>query len=255
MIVAPSLAPTSDGHNNMKIRQITLFSALVSAASAAPVALQNATATYSQSSYSVATAIDGNADAATGWGVGGETGQNQTAAFELTAPLASSGGFDLTFTLAQNLFAAGHSIGRFRLSVTSDDVATFADGLSSGGDVTANWTVLTPYTVSASGGVTLTPLGDGSVLASGTLPATTTYVFSAITGITEITGVRLEVLADASLPSSGPGRATGNGNFVLSEFSMSAIALTAVPEPASFASFGGLVALTAAFVSRRRRRF
>ncbi|OAI47917.1 hypothetical protein AYO44_08560, partial [Planctomycetaceae bacterium SCGC AG-212-F19] len=47
------------------------------------------------------------------------------------------------------------------------------------------------------------------------------YTFTAETDLKAITGVRLEVLADDRLPGKGPGRAP-NGNFVLSEFELSA---------------------------------
>ena len=67
-------------------------------------------------------------------------------------------------------------------------------------------------------GATLTINKDGSILASGKTDAIDIYT---ITGLAEIdkpiTAIRLEVLADASLPVRGPGRAD-NGNFVLNEF-------------------------------------
>ncbi len=47
---------------------------------------------------------------------------------------------------------------------------------------------------------------------------------TALTSLTGITGFRLEMLADASLPANGPGR-FGNGNFVLSELGVSAVAV------------------------------
>ncbi|MDP7572097.1 MAG: hypothetical protein QF391_10875, partial [Myxococcota bacterium] len=47
----------------------------------------------------------------------------------------------------------------------------------------------------------------------------------ALTDLVGITGVRLEALSDPSLPAEGPGRAK-NGNFVLNEFTLSAVPLT-----------------------------
>src|SRR5262249_52752763 len=61
---------------------------------------------------------------------------------------------------------------------------------------------------------------DLSVFASGANNRGT-YTFTAETDLKGITGVRLEVLADDRLPSKGPGRAP-NGNFVLTEFELSA---------------------------------
>src|SRR5208337_871304 len=64
---------------------------------------------------------------------------------------------------------------------------------------------------------------DGSQLATGAAPKTETYVFTAQTHQKGITAIRLETLADASLPKSGPGRAP-DGNFLLTS-----VFLTAAP--------------------------
>src|SRR5205807_2660468 len=49
-----------------------------------------------------------------------------------------------------------------------------------------------------------------------------TYKVTGKTKLSGITGVRLEVLTDPSLPMKGPGRSPTNGNLVLSEFSVTA---------------------------------
>ncbi len=85
----------------------------------------------------------------------------------------------------------------------------------------ANWTVLRPSHLSSMGGATLTVLDDESVLASGKNPEADTYVIEAGTDLSKITGVRLEVMNDSSLPQAGPGR-DPEGNFVLTEFELSA---------------------------------
>ena len=81
------------------------------------------------------------------------------------------------------------------------------------------WTVLKPDSMTSAEGVTLTPKDDGSILASGKNPATDTYSLIVKNPPKGITALRLEVLPDDSLPKKGPGRA-GNGNFVLSEFTV-----------------------------------
>lgn len=65
----------------------------------------------------------------------------------------------------------------------------------------------------------LTEQPDGALLASGTVSPTDTYtlVVSLPKGV--ISGFRLEVLTDASLPQNGPGLHK-NGNFVLTQFSV-----------------------------------
>ncbi|HJT78473.1 MAG TPA: DUF1549 domain-containing protein [Gemmataceae bacterium] len=92
------------------------------------------------------------------------------------------------------------------------------------GQKPADWEVLEPATLKATGGAKLTKQADGSVLASGKNPTPETYTVTARTKLKGITGVRLEVLTDPKLPSQGPGRAP-NGNFVLNEFRV-----TAAPE-------------------------
>lgn len=64
---------------------------------------------------------------------------------------------------------------------------------------------------------------DKSVLVNGTNPDKDTYTVTVTTPLKDITGLRLEVLPDDSLPAKGPGRA-GNGNFVLSEFTVKSAA-------------------------------
>ncbi|MBY0461061.1 MAG: DUF1549 and DUF1553 domain-containing protein, partial [Gemmataceae bacterium] len=67
-------------------------------------------------------------------------------------------------------------------------------------------------------GAKLTLQKDGSVLASGSSDPIDFYTVVGLAETDEpITAVKLEALADDSLPARGPGRAE-NGNFVLSEF-------------------------------------
>ena len=77
------------------------------------------------------------------------------------------------------------------------------------------WQILDPETFISSGGATLTKQPDGSILSAGARPATDTYTITASTAF-RITGLRLEVLADDSLPMKGPGR-QDNGNLHLNE--------------------------------------
>jgi hypothetical protein len=203
------------------------------------VGLQNATATFSQTSdgdFSVARAINGTTADGLGWAISPHIG-NQTAAFETTTGTGFAGGSLLTFTLNHAYAAWGaHMLGRFRLSVTTDDRSTFADGLATGGDVTANWIVLDPLSFTAASGATMTELSDHSILVSGTLPNTDLYTITAPTILTGITGIRLEALTDPSLPFGGPGRQPENGNFVLSEFTFG---IDPIPEPSVCALLAG----------------
>ncbi|MEM1225396.1 MAG: PSD1 and planctomycete cytochrome C domain-containing protein [Planctomycetota bacterium] len=59
-------------------------------------------------------------------------------------------------------------------------------------------------------------LDDGSILVQGDNPAKATYTIEATTKAENVTGIRVEVMPDDSLPRRGPGRAK-HGNFVLNE--------------------------------------
>jgi len=198
----------------------------------APVALQNATATFTQVGFSVSQTIDGNLGGVgviNGWAMDGVGAP--TAVWETQINVGGPWGTTLTFNLTQN-FGSSITLGRFRLSVTADDRASFADGLNIDGDVTANWIAMIPATALAANGATLTILEDLSILAGGPSPATTVYTVTAFTDVANITGIRLETIEHPSLPGNGPGRA-GNGNFVLQEFQI----VDAVELPAPNADF------------------
>jgi hypothetical protein len=83
------------------------------------------------------------------------------------------------------------------------------------------WTTLDVASAVSAGGAVLTRQPDGSILVTGKNPFPERYTVTATTKLTNLTGIRLEVLTDPALPSKGPGRAP-NGNFVLNEFRVNA---------------------------------
>lgn len=213
---------------------------------AAAVPLQNATATFSQTNFNVSESIDGN-DTDTvgnGWAIDPQEGQNQTAFYETVSDAGIAGGTLFTFSLEQFLFRGDHTIGHFRISITQDTRGSFS-----------NWTVLDPTSATSSqAGTILTEQPDHSILASGSNSGDNTYTITALTALTGITGIRLEVLTDPSLPNNGPGRASPNGNFVLTEFKVDQQA-SPVPEPSSvaLAVFAGMI-FGVRFIRRRSVR-
>ncbi|HEV8543847.1 MAG TPA: immunoglobulin domain-containing protein, partial [Verrucomicrobiae bacterium] len=207
-----------------------------------PVLLQNATATFSQTQggdYSAASMIDGITTDNRGWGIYPNI-TNQTAVFETRNDVGFSGGTVFTFSLLFNVISTpgttAHTLGHFRLSGTTDPRDSFADGLQTGGDVTANWSVLDIISATSQSGAVLTPQPDGSLLASGALNPNDLYTVVMATRLTGITGIRLEALTDPSLPFNGPGREPLDGNFHVAEFTVSArpgLAPAITQQPAS----------------------
>lgn len=78
------------------------------------------------------------------------------------------------------------------------------------------WHFITPDTLTAVNGTTLTADSDGVIVASGENPATEVYEATYRMDTSGATGLRLEFLTDPESPDNSLGRAD-NGNFVLSE--------------------------------------
>ena len=97
-------------------------------------------------------------------------------------------------------------------------------------EATVEWTTLDVEQATAAG-ATLTKQNDGSLLASGKQIENDKYTIVLKTALTGITGLRLEAIPDESLSSGGPGR-TG-GNFVVSEFTVTAAPMSDTTKPMS----------------------
>jgi hypothetical protein len=85
------------------------------------------------------------------------------------------------------------------------------------------WLILEPVRITAHHGVVLQVKEDQSVLASGTNPPVQVYRVETAAVSSGITGLRLELLTDPSLPKQGPGRAE-NGNLHLTDFQVYRVA-------------------------------
>jgi hypothetical protein len=84
------------------------------------------------------------------------------------------------------------------------------------------WTVLDPSVFTSAGGATPVKQADLSIRYEGKKPEKDTYVIEAAVDLAKIAAVRLEVMADDTLPKHGPGR-QDNGNLHLSEFKVEAV--------------------------------
>ncbi len=85
------------------------------------------------------------------------------------------------------------------------------------------WREVEPVQLAAASGTTLNKQPGGIIVAGGKNPEKDTYTVTIDTDLSGITGVRLEVFSDPSLPAKGPGRAA-NGNFVLTDLRLSSAA-------------------------------
>ena len=185
------------------------------------VTLRNASASFSQPTYTVDEAINGVVPARS-VNDGGAVSNNgtpaaQSAVFEFAEDSPGySNGTELTVTLHFSSLAAFH-LGAFALAVTTASRDTFADGMSSNGQLGApsQWTRLTPVLAQTTVG-SLTVRPDGSVRAMSTGNGAVRYTLTLRTPLARITGIRLDALEDSGLPTNGPGTQS-DGNFVLSE--------------------------------------
>lgn len=78
------------------------------------------------------------------------------------------------------------------------------------------WAPLDPTEVRGAGSAQLRKLPDGSVRSTASVGELPSYTVVARTGLTNLTGVKLEALPDAELPNYGPGHK--DGDFLLAEF-------------------------------------
>ena len=81
----------------------------------------------------------------------------------------------------------------------------------------ADWPVLDIVEMRSAGGATFTKTNDNSIIVGGTNAPNDVYTIVARTGLKHLSGLRLEVMPDASLPKKSLGRHP-NGSFVLTSF-------------------------------------
>ena len=85
--------------------------------------------------------------------------------------------------------------------------------------------------MTSAAGATLTRLPDGSVLAGGLNPAVDTYTVEAMTGLSGITGLRLEAIPDPSLPHHGPGTGSATATSTWTSIRLSTVSEPVGPGP------------------------
>ncbi len=126
----PSKGPGRAGNGNFVLSELVV-SVKSSDGTEQPVPLQNASATYEQTGaaeqnpygkWAAAAAIDGDVKGRTwGWAVMEKVGQAHVAVFEMKTNLTLGEGQTLSVSLWQNLDNPRHTLGRFRISVSTSD--------------------------------------------------------------------------------------------------------------------------------------
>jgi hypothetical protein len=114
----PSKGPGRAPNGNFVLHELSIRAAAANAPmDFKPVALKNAQVDFAQASFPAAGVIDGNA--ATGWAISPETGKSHVFIAETAENIGGEGGTVLNIAL-NNQYADGlHTLGRFRLSVTT----------------------------------------------------------------------------------------------------------------------------------------
>jgi hypothetical protein len=118
--------------------------------------------------------------------------------------------------LAHDAEHAGHvaKLRAFEARTLPARLAAWEESRKLAGPAGPAWVALDPMQMKSEGGATFTKLEDGSIRVSGTNPEFDVYTVTAACDLPNITGIRLEALADSPLVLGGPGRAD-NGNFAL----------------------------------------
>ena len=113
----PAQGPGRVKHGNFVLSQFKVAVRIGDDAESKPISFSQATANFSQKDFSVSGAIDGKKE--TGWAIASEFGKRHTAVFETKENIGNRNGESkVTITLDQQ-HGGQHTIGRFRLAVTT----------------------------------------------------------------------------------------------------------------------------------------
>tara|TARA_R110002049_G_scaffold27321_2_gene94233 strand:+ start:437387 stop:442540 length:5154 start_codon:yes stop_codon:yes gene_type:complete len=119
----PSNGPGLAANGNFVVTELDLTARAAASSDddSVSVLFGNATADFTQRGFDIKKAFDGQTRGQEGWAVSGAASVVHWATFKLTKPLNIEGEKLLTFRIHQFHKAEDHRLGRFRLSVTTDD--------------------------------------------------------------------------------------------------------------------------------------
>ena len=111
-----------------------------------------------------------------------------------------------------------------RISLRKDELASLRDqweaNLQESLDSLPVWHEVEIASFDSAGGATYERQEDRSLLVTGPNPAKDTYTLTIETELHQITGLKIEMLADESLPRNGPGRGTPNPNAIITDLEL-----------------------------------
>ena len=129
----PSFGPGRSKNGNFVLTEFSVDAAPMEGGGPTNrIALQHATADLAQTDFPVTSAIDGVSTNKTGWGIDAGPllrNRDHQAVFETKEGAGYEGGTIFTFSLQQS-FGQQHTIGRFRIAVSTDDGPVMADPLT-----------------------------------------------------------------------------------------------------------------------------
>jgi hypothetical protein len=123
----PAKGPGRADNGNFVLSELTVTAAPTDKPMQSKVvALHKAVATFEQEGLPIGNVIDNNP--ATGWAILPRAGQPTSALFEVKEVIKNEKGMTFTIKLSQQ-FGTKHTIGKFRMSATSDKEPKLADGV------------------------------------------------------------------------------------------------------------------------------
>jgi WD40 repeat protein len=118
----PGGGPGLSANGNFVVTEVTVKSAPLSdTTKSTPQKVASAKASFSQNGFSAAAAVDGKDKDQGGWGVNPRNGTIHWLTGAFAGPIDHEGGVELTFEIHQQHNAEAHRVGRFRISVTTDE--------------------------------------------------------------------------------------------------------------------------------------
>ncbi|MBA4187796.1 MAG: hypothetical protein C0467_07230 [Planctomycetaceae bacterium] len=115
----PKGGPGRAQNGNFVLTEFKLAAAPKDGGAPKPITFGKAQADFAQTTFDVKAAFDGSPNGGKGWAVSPETGITHWAVVELKETAGFKGGTVFTVTMSHQFAQADHSLGRFRVSVTT----------------------------------------------------------------------------------------------------------------------------------------